>query len=77
MQQSMASLIESYPWTFWLLERGLCSLLMLLLLWCMRSCWRTARANQKLALGDACDYAHAERRGLLLPLGPPSSRPRY
>jgi hypothetical protein len=73
----MEDLLYSYPWTFWLLERGLSSLFVLLLLWCASNCWRTARSNQKLALGDALDYAQAERRGLLLPLGHQGGRPRF
>lgn len=73
----MEDLISSYPWTFWLLERGVCSLLLMLLLWCLGNCWRTARSNQKLALGDALDYAQAERRGLLLPAFPSGGKSRY
>lgn len=73
----MEGLIFSHSWTYWLLERGVCSLLLMLLLWCLSSCWRTARSNQKLALGDALEYAQAERRGLLLPVLPLEGKSRY
>lgn len=73
----MEDLLSSYTWTSWLFERSLGSLFMLLLLWCVGSCWRTARSNQKLALGDALDYVQAERRGLLLPLATQGGKPRF
>lgn len=50
------------------MERMGSTLLMLLFLWWARSCWRAARANQKLALGDALEYSAAERKSLLLPM---------
>lgn len=63
----MEGFVSSYPWTGWLVERAVCSLLLMMVLWCLGRCWRNARSNQKLALADALDYTQAERRGLLLP----------
>lgn len=64
----METVMNDYPKTMWLLERFLGSLLIFFFLWVLRICWRTARQNQKLALGDVYEYSMAERRGLLLPV---------
>jgi len=66
--EALSSASKERPWMTWCVERMGSTLLMLLFLWMARSCWRTARANQKLALGDALEYSAAERRGLLLPM---------
>ena len=62
----MEGLLAEYPRVYWAIEKLVGSLFLCLFAWCARGCWRTARANQKLALGDAMDYN--ERRGLLLPV---------
>lgn len=72
--RAMENLVESYPRLFWAIEKLFGSLVTCALLCCLRACWRSARANQKLALSDVCDYSlaeygHAECRGLLLPHG--------
>jgi uncharacterized membrane protein YjfL (UPF0719 family) len=41
------------PYATWAMERFVCSLLVFIVLWLMTKCWRTARTNQRIALGDA------------------------
>ncbi len=67
----METLQEERPWVAFLLDRAVTAVVVLSVLVCVRACWRTARANQKLALGDAADYTASERRGLLLPIRDP------
>jgi uncharacterized membrane protein YqjE len=62
---------QNRTWGIWLLDRFGITAVVLLLLYCLRGCWRTARANQKLALADTLDHTAAERRGLLLPIRDP------
>lgn len=72
-------LAESNPITAWVLERLLVSGILFCFLWLLRTCWRGARANQKLALVDTFEYTginHSERRSLLLPV-PTTSRNGY
>lgn len=64
----------SLPVAAWVAERLVGSLVMLLALWALRTCWRSARANQKLSLSDFSEFsarnrAQPECRGLLLPIG--------
>jgi hypothetical protein len=52
----------------WVLDRLFGSVVLFCVFFAIRFCWRSARANQKLALADALDYRHSERRSLLLPV---------
>ena len=67
----LSELYETNPTMMWILEKLLTSTVVFFILFLLRSCWRSARANQKLALADAYDYSRvgSERRSLLLPLG--------
>lgn len=54
-------------WLNWFGERVPGSLALLLVLWCIRCCWSSARANQRLSLADWEDGRNREeRRGLLI-----------
>lgn len=66
--ETLSEAADERPLTTWFVEKFGTSIVIFFVLWCLRSCWRTARANQKLALGDAADYTASERRGLLLPV---------
>ena len=72
--RGLQAMAAERPWLVWSAEKFGTSLVIFFVLYCLRSCWRTARANQKLALGDAADYMASERRGLLLPLKDPHCR---
>ena len=65
-------LAETHPTSAWLLEKVFGSLLIFCFCWAISGCWRSARANQKLALGDAYDHIaggrREERKSLLLPM---------
>lgn len=58
------------PTATWVAERAVWSIAMLIFLWVARTCWKSARANQKLALSDFSEYnrGRSECRGLLLPV---------
>jgi len=66
----LSELYETHPTTMWVLEKLLSSAVVFLVFFLFRSCWRSARANQKMALADVYDYSRSgsERRGLLLPV---------
>jgi len=62
-------LSASYPTTLWIAEKSFGSIVIVFIAWLLRGCWRTLRANQKLALADYDSHSrHSERRGLLLPI---------
>lgn len=66
-----SELYETHPTMMWLIEKLLSSAVVFFVFFLFRSCWRSARANQKMALADIYDYSRlgSERRSLLLPLG--------
>lgn len=64
--------VTAVPYTAWALERVLCSAMVFSLLWCTAKMWRTARANQRTALGDKDTplgrlAASFERKGMVFP----------
>ena len=73
----MEAFAEERPRVYWVVERSLGSLLIFALCYAASCCWRAARANQKLSLGDPADYQSSERRGLLLPVARAGGRGRY
>ena len=70
MESLFSDLYATRPTTMWLLEKLFTSAIVFFFLYMLRGCWRSARANQKLALADAYDYTRLgrEQRSLLLPV---------
>ncbi|MBE35382.1 MAG: hypothetical protein CMI16_07490 [Opitutaceae bacterium] len=69
VKSNVRSLFKMPNLTYWVFEKVVGSLLVCVVFCVLRGCWRAARANQRIALGDVFDQTtdKRERRGLLLP----------
>ena len=57
---------EEWPFVLWMLDRVVGSAVFCGVVVCVRRCWKQARENQRLALGDGVDHRASERRSLLV-----------
>ncbi len=65
--QSFLKMSGEYEWTYWVVEKIGGSVLVCIAFCILRGCWRAARANQRIALGDVYDCGDKrEKRGLLV-----------